>query len=446
MAEPLYDYVVPQPSMGKLSDLLQGTEIKVLNGKLIDTSTYDPNTGVIRWSQANARLAERIARREFERYGGAIFAETNLPAIQQLVAVVAVDPCGTFSAMLSDDQWNWAQWAAFCYLVAAQSTEVYTQLIGNIVAGYCYLWSGAAQQDTILYDPLGNDSYSIRLDPWYQIPYVYQLGDAWPYVFESPPAGYDGPYEVPAYALPPGEPMIPPEPIDPGDLPPGELPPGETPPGGDLPDLPPGEQPPAVDPVVVEEAKSKTSDTAIVIGTLAGIAAVGVVGWALTRRKANPVRGRKDWFAPVVQTPESDYKELRALIKTVRSDMKRSDEYNQPAKQALDRIETAVKKKQPVFDDDLAIVSSFGYSGSQVMNMVNEDMRNYLRRLDLLSTAPRFSEDELRQVRDLRGKALAGKGKHRDLVRLCDRGLQGDPKAMDQALRFAQSGRPLSRY
>lgn len=290
MAEPLYDYVVPQPSMGRLGDLIQGTEIKVLNGKLIDTSTYDPNTGVIRWSKANARLAERIARREFERYGGAIFAETNLPAIQQLVAVVAVDPCGTFSAMFSDDQWNWSQWASFCYLVAAQSPEVYTQLIGNIVAGYCYLWSGAAQQDTVLYDPLGNDSYSIRLDPWYQIPYVYQLGDAWPYVFGSAPVGYNGAYDVPAYALPPGEPMIPPEPGDlpPGETPPGELPPGETPPGGDLPDLPPGEQPPAVDPVVVEEAKSKTSDKAIVIGTLAGIAAVGVLGWALTRRKANP--------------------------------------------------------------------------------------------------------------------------------------------------------------
>lgn len=327
------EYMVANPAQGPASWLAQ---VVFLNGmQTFGTGVTPqmlanrPDFGIARWSNADALIAERIMRREFERVGGLKFASSELLNIEEFVQAVAMDGCGVFSARLvtgnpaefggpldfQDYGWWWAQWARLSWQFARALYQ------GGNPFGWTARISSNDCSGRDLLGELSDTPLYVSQDPWYVGKNVWYLGATGPYTYKQAPPGYAGTFTPPPNeGLPPeqrtpGTLPAPPEPIAPEDQPPGTLPPPPTPitpadqPPG--PATPPGTLPPPPTPVAYEATK-KASGWQLLAASAIALTGIGLVAATVAMPKSKFAKAKPN---PVAIGKEATERGLRWLRK-----------------------------------------------------------------------------------------------------------------------------------
>lgn len=303
-------YTVPSPSTGMSTQLKSWdprSSTQILNSRRFLLGLN--GAPVIRWTQQDAQVAERIVRREWERRLGQQLVDTEVGTwmVQSLVQAAANEICGTWNARPTTDAnlqgvaWDWAGWARLARWTAFLSPEHFLEFLRDVNDSRCDRYA-AYVADSIIG---GGLFAAIDSDPWYQEPFIWQLPAQGPYTatFTTAPVGYAGTWSAPPDALPPPTvaQAIPGDtPIPPADLPPGtDLPP--LPPGGEPPQLPPGD-PGGLAPVGYSDtSKTKSPDKEpaewwkVAFGAAMGVAGLLFVGatlWGTPSHRENPTEAQ----------------------------------------------------------------------------------------------------------------------------------------------------------
>jgi hypothetical protein len=104
------------------------------NGTIRD---YPTGTQFVRWDNATAETALKVARREMARLYGWEAGPSRDQTVQLLVSALAYDKCGLYSVHSTNEDQDWPRYACFCSWAFCLSPTDFDRLLNDINSGNC---------------------------------------------------------------------------------------------------------------------------------------------------------------------------------------------------------------------------------------------------------------------------------------------------------------------